>query len=210
MLPDSAPATPSFDTGDNYWDDVPAAPASLKSILESFRLSGEGDRDLLISILGAKKAEEERLTAIVQTRLTVLQARLNLAAIQAQMAAPVPPMPHMMPPPPPVVERTPSLSNSVSSNASSPRMAHAGRTPASNNQYWDAGVHLPPPTGYDSHHSHHRFASIHSHHPHQHQHPHQHPHQHHRERSDSAASRRPEGLEMLLEGVREAERKERM
>ena len=31
----------------------------------------------------------------------------------------------------------------------------------------------------------------------------------HRERSDSGSSRRPEGLEMLLEGVREAERKER-
>jgi hypothetical protein len=33
----------------------------------------------------------------------------------------------------------------------------------------------------------------------------------HRERSDSGSSRRPEGLEMLLEGVREAEaRKERV
>jgi hypothetical protein len=37
----------------------PAPPASLSSILESFRKSGEGDRDLLLSILGAKKAEEE-------------------------------------------------------------------------------------------------------------------------------------------------------
>jgi hypothetical protein len=37
----------------------PAPPASLSAILDSFRRSGEGDRDLLLSILGAKKAEEE-------------------------------------------------------------------------------------------------------------------------------------------------------
>jgi len=35
-------------------DNQPAPPASLSSILESFRKSGEGDRDLLLSILGAK------------------------------------------------------------------------------------------------------------------------------------------------------------
>ncbi|BEI84692.1 hypothetical protein CcaverHIS002_0500930 [Cutaneotrichosporon cavernicola] len=67
----------SVDQGDNYWDDVPPAPASLKSILDSFRRSGEGDRELLMAILQAKKSEEERLTAIIQTRLTILQARLN-------------------------------------------------------------------------------------------------------------------------------------
>lgn len=96
---DSASLSPplekaSIDPNDNYWDDVPAPPASLKSILDSFRRSGEGDRDLLMAILGAKKSEEERLTAIIQTRLTILQARLNLAAIQAQMPEPaMPPMP---------------------------------------------------------------------------------------------------------------------
>jgi hypothetical protein len=42
-----------------FTDKQPAPPASLSSILESFRKSGEGDRDLLLSILGAKKAEEE-------------------------------------------------------------------------------------------------------------------------------------------------------
>jgi len=42
-----------------HTDIQPAPPASLSSILESFRKSGEGDRDLLLSILGAKKAEEE-------------------------------------------------------------------------------------------------------------------------------------------------------
>jgi hypothetical protein len=37
----------------------PPPPSSLSSILDSFRRSGEGDRELLLSILGAKKAEEE-------------------------------------------------------------------------------------------------------------------------------------------------------
>ena len=37
----------------------PTPPSSLTSILDSFRRSGEGDRELLLSILGAKKAEEE-------------------------------------------------------------------------------------------------------------------------------------------------------
>ena len=40
-------------------DAQPAPPSSLTSILDSFRRSGEGDRELLLSILGAKKAEEE-------------------------------------------------------------------------------------------------------------------------------------------------------
>lgn len=81
-----------------------------------------------MSILGAKKAEEERMTAIIQTRLTILQARLNLATIQAQMQA--------MPPPPPEMraERTPSLTHSASSHESSPA-------------YYDH-LHLPRPMGY--------------------------------------------------------------
>ncbi|TYJ56737.1 hypothetical protein B9479_002507 [Cryptococcus floricola] len=46
--------------GGKWWDEeLPAPPASLNSILDSFRKSGEGDRELLLSILGAKKAEEE-------------------------------------------------------------------------------------------------------------------------------------------------------
>lgn len=133
----------------------------------------------------------QRLTAIVQTRLTVLQARLNLAAIQAQMpsAAPVDLSRQ---------ERTPSLSHSAPSTDSSPRMSH----PAAGG-YWQQyppasasseRIHLPPPMGYERDHR---------------MHPHAHPHSP-RDRSDSASSRRPEGLEMLLEGVREAERKDRL
>ncbi|KGB77308.1 hypothetical protein I307_00202 [Cryptococcus deuterogattii 99/473] len=85
-------------SGGKWWDEeLPPPPASLASILESFRKSGEGDRELLLSILGAKKAEEERLSAMIHTRLTVLQARLSLHQAAAVGAMPLPVMP--VPPP---------------------------------------------------------------------------------------------------------------
>ncbi|CAD6569297.1 MAG: hypothetical protein TREMPRED_005177 [Tremellales sp. Tagirdzhanova-0007] len=87
--------TPSFGLGaalgppgGKWWDqELPPPPASLESILESFRRSGEGDRDLLLAILGAKKAEEERLTALVQSRLAILQARLSIHSTGAIVAS---------------------------------------------------------------------------------------------------------------------------
>lgn len=87
-------------SGGKWWDEeLPPPPASLSSILDSFRRSGEGDRDLLLSILGAKKAEEERLTALIQTRLTILQARLSLHSAAASLAAmsPAPDAPASLP-----------------------------------------------------------------------------------------------------------------
>lgn len=187
----------------------PPPPASLKSILDSFRRSGEGDRDLLMSILGAKKAEEERMTAIIQTRLTVLQARLNLATIQAQMQA--------MPPPADGVraERTPSLTHSASSHESSPA-------------YYDH-VHLPRPMGYSrdprdlrerderlpplderdmmEYQKERELREIREMREMRERELREFPDKMMRARSDSA-SRPQQGLEMLLEGVREAERKD--
>lgn len=54
----SVDLSPSLDFGTDR-QLQPPPPASLGSILDSFRRSGEGDRELLLSILGAKKAEEE-------------------------------------------------------------------------------------------------------------------------------------------------------
>lgn len=175
-LDSGSPPADKLDPADNYWDDVPAAPASLKSILDSFRRSGEGDRDLLLAILGAKKSEEERLTCIIQTRLTILQARLNLAAIQAQM-----PCAPEFPEPSTRQERTPSLSNA--SSADSPRQYYY--------QPREERVQLPPIGFYGRDRSE-RLAPM-------------------RETSSGRQSpdSRAGGLEMLLEGVREAERKDR-
>ncbi|KAL7418826.1 hypothetical protein Q5752_006510 [Cryptotrichosporon argae] len=83
-----ASETPSVAAAQKWWDaELPAPPASLTAILDSFRKSGEGDRELLLAILGAKKAEEERLTAIIQTRLTVIQARLSYHAAAGDSAS---------------------------------------------------------------------------------------------------------------------------
>ncbi|WVQ80307.1 hypothetical protein IAT38_002412 [Cryptococcus sp. DSM 104549] len=83
-------------SGGKWWDEeLPPPPASLTSILDSFRRSGEGDRELLLTILGAKKAEEERLSAMIHTRLTILQARLSF---HSAAAAAMPLMPMTMPP----------------------------------------------------------------------------------------------------------------
>ncbi|WRT63739.1 uncharacterized protein IL334_000662 [Kwoniella shivajii] len=129
--------------GGKWWDEeLPPPPASLSSILDSFRKSGEGDRDLLLSILGAKKAEEERLTALIQTRLTILQARLSLHSAAASLPPIQMPLPGMvendlsprsqthgsMPPPQSIpgaipVERTPSLTSSRGPGSSSSGMA---------------------------------------------------------------------------------------
>jgi hypothetical protein len=95
----------------------PQPPASLSSILSSFRASGEGDRDLLLAILGAKKAEEERLTSLIQTRLTILQARLSVHAAAEHVPADTLYSPQgtasaLMP------ERTPSLTSRASASSS--------------------------------------------------------------------------------------------
>ncbi|KAK1926042.1 hypothetical protein DB88DRAFT_480494 [Papiliotrema laurentii] len=111
--------------GGKWWDEeLPAPPSSLTSILDSFRRSGEGDRELLLSILGAKKAEEERLTALIQTRLTILQARLSIhsAAASLSYSPPTPQSDAIGPkdiPAPIMPERTPSLGSSSRASASS-------------------------------------------------------------------------------------------
>lgn len=230
----------TVDASDNYWDDVvssstphalrqrtstnpqPPAPASLKSILDSFRRSGEGDRDLLMAILQAKKSEEERLTAIIQTRLTILQARLNMAAIQAQM----PPSPADCPPFPaqaaPVrQERTPSLSGTSSSAASPPAPHHAHPQYYQSFQQGPERIHLPPPMGlYND-----RLPPLREHSREREREPRERDsrdrresresrderdHRDRRERQPPSPRESAGGLEMLLEGVREAERKERV
>lgn len=51
--PAQAPSSPPFSTT------PPTAPPSLREILDAFSSNGSGDRELLLAILGAKRAEEE-------------------------------------------------------------------------------------------------------------------------------------------------------
>ncbi|WWC66648.1 uncharacterized protein I206_100552 [Kwoniella pini CBS 10737] len=141
-------------SGGKWWDEeLPPPPASLSSILDSFRKSGEGDRELLLAILGAKKAEEERLSALIQTRLTILQARLSLHSTAASLSSsPSPPVPVLENGTilnssnvqsnneiPLLVERTPSLTSSRGEGSSSSGMP----SPPLPNQ---TGYVQPPPS----------------------------------------------------------------
>ncbi|WVO18429.1 hypothetical protein L204_106146 [Cryptococcus depauperatus] len=127
--------------GAKWWDEeLPPPPASLSNILDSFRKSGEGDRELLLSILGAKKAEEERLSAMIHTRLTILQARLSLhqAAAFTMPAVPTAAMPDLPPIRDPNQERSPERMPSLTSH-------HSGRSSSGIASPSDAEYMPPPP-----------------------------------------------------------------
>lgn len=61
-------------------------PPSLREILGAYNAKGEGDRDMLVALLNAKSAEDQRLAAIATLHQTVLQMQhaLAIAAVTAQ------------------------------------------------------------------------------------------------------------------------------
>ncbi|KAF8610491.1 hypothetical protein BDV93DRAFT_601491 [Ceratobasidium sp. AG-I] len=61
-------------------------PPSLREILGAYNSKGEGDRDMLIALLNAKSAEDQRLASIATLHQTVLQMQhaLAIAAVTAQ------------------------------------------------------------------------------------------------------------------------------
>lgn len=174
-----------------------------------------------MAILQAKKSEEERLTAIIQTRLTILQARLNMAAIQVQM----PPAPDAFPPfngqpgasAPTRQERTPSLSGSSSSTNSPPAPAHAHAQYYQQFSHGPERIHLPPPSNmYNDrlpplreHSREHDVRDVRDRREDRERERERDPRDR-RERQPPSPREAAGGLEMLLEGVREAERKERV
>ncbi|KAG8743716.1 hypothetical protein FRC10_011589 [Ceratobasidium sp. 414] len=63
-----------------------APPPALREILSAYNAKGEGDRDMLIALLNAKSAEDQRLAAVATLHQTVLQMQhaLAIAAVTAQ------------------------------------------------------------------------------------------------------------------------------
>ncbi|KAG9094038.1 hypothetical protein FS749_013258, partial [Ceratobasidium sp. UAMH 11750] len=123
------------------------APPALREILAAYNAKGQGDRDMLVALLNAKSAEDQRLAAIATLHQTVLQMQhaLAIAAVTAQSPPPAraPAPPHqpaqsqLHPPQPrrkrshaeyapdayrlhPHDEREPTLPPSPDSSASSP------------------------------------------------------------------------------------------
>ncbi|QRW00221.1 hypothetical protein RhiJN_28239 [Ceratobasidium sp. AG-Ba] len=63
-----------------------APPPALREILAAYNAKGEGDRDMLIALLNAKSAEDQRLAALATLHQTVLQMQhaIAIAAVTAQ------------------------------------------------------------------------------------------------------------------------------
>ncbi|KAK7694336.1 hypothetical protein QCA50_001519 [Cerrena zonata] len=59
-------------------------PPSLREILSAYKSKGDGDRDMLIAMLNAKSAEDQRLASIASLHRTMLE--MHQASASAQMA----------------------------------------------------------------------------------------------------------------------------
>ncbi|CUA72287.1 hypothetical protein RSOLAG22IIIB_00952 [Rhizoctonia solani] len=66
-----------------------APPPSLREILTAYNSKGEGDREMLVALLNAKSAEDQRLASLATLHQTVLQMQhaLAIAAVTAQQPA---------------------------------------------------------------------------------------------------------------------------
>ncbi|KAG8715914.1 hypothetical protein FRC11_012981 [Ceratobasidium sp. 423] len=66
-----------------------APPPSLREILSAYNSKGEGDREMLIALLNAKSAEDQRLASLTTLHQTVLQMQhaIAIAAVTAQQPA---------------------------------------------------------------------------------------------------------------------------
>jgi len=66
--------------GDLLEADLPPLPPSMTEIIDTFQKHGNGDRKLLLAILMAKQAEEERLAVILQSRMAMWEERARYLA----------------------------------------------------------------------------------------------------------------------------------
>ncbi|KAF9229577.1 hypothetical protein BS17DRAFT_771641 [Gyrodon lividus] len=69
-------------------------PPSLREILGAYKSKGNGDRDMLIAMLNAKSAEDQRIAAVASLHRTLLE----LSAVEANTSTPIPPQ-HPLPSP---------------------------------------------------------------------------------------------------------------
>ncbi|CAE6410333.1 unnamed protein product [Rhizoctonia solani] len=59
-------------------------PPTLREILSAYAAQGRGDRDMLIALLTAKAAEDQRITSVAQLQQKVLQVQLSALSAQSQ------------------------------------------------------------------------------------------------------------------------------
>ncbi|CAE6470375.1 unnamed protein product [Rhizoctonia solani] len=68
-----------------------APPPTIREILGAYSTKGEGDREMLVALLNAKSAEDQRIAAVAALQQTVLQMQHSLAVAQAQATSAQPP-----------------------------------------------------------------------------------------------------------------------
>ncbi|KAF8744325.1 hypothetical protein RHS02_02025, partial [Rhizoctonia solani] len=114
-------------------------PPTIREILGAYSAKGEGDREMLVALLNAKSAEDQRIAAMATLQQTVIQMQHSLAFAQAQAAASQPPQqlpsplsdpsPLMMPAPAPYqrAPRAPVPSASRPLRSPSPRREQYSR-----------------------------------------------------------------------------------
>ncbi|CUA72288.1 hypothetical protein RSOLAG22IIIB_00953 [Rhizoctonia solani] len=76
-----------------------APPPTIREILGAYSTKGEGDRDMLVALLNAKSAEDQRIAAVAALQQTVLQMQHSLAVAQAQAQVTSPQIPQQLPSP---------------------------------------------------------------------------------------------------------------
>ncbi|KAB5593041.1 hypothetical protein CTheo_3506 [Ceratobasidium theobromae] len=102
-----------------------APPPTIREILGAYSAKGEGDREMLVALLNAKSAEDQRIAAVATLQQTVLQMQHSLALAQAQAAQPS--QPHQLPSP-----RDLPLPSQAQAQ---PRKRRTSRSPSASPQY---------------------------------------------------------------------------
>ncbi|CAE6433502.1 unnamed protein product [Rhizoctonia solani] len=112
-------------------------PLTIREILGAYSTKGEGDREMLVALLNAKSAEDQRIAAMTALQQTVLQMQHSLALAQVQSVSLQPPqqLPSplidpspLMPAPYQRASRAPAPSASRPLRSPSPRHEHYSRT----------------------------------------------------------------------------------
>ncbi|CAE7081691.1 unnamed protein product [Rhizoctonia solani] len=132
-----------------------APPPTIREILGAYSSKGEGDREMLVALLNAKSAEDQRIAAVAALQQTVLQMQHSLALAQSQASSPQPPqqLPSPRSGPSPLMAPAP-VPRKRASRAPAPTVPHpSSRSPSPRYEHY-AGVHRAHPYAHARPHDH--------------------------------------------------------
>ncbi|CAE6490178.1 unnamed protein product [Rhizoctonia solani] len=123
-----------------------APPPTIREILGAYSAKGEGDRDMLVALLNAKSAEDQRIAAVATLQQTVLQMQHSLALAQAQAATAQPPqqLPSPTSGPSPLMAPAPAPRKRTSRAPAPPAPRPSSRSPSPRYEHY-AGAYRAHP-----------------------------------------------------------------